>query len=174
MRRYEFAKVLTHCPHCFNTLANEYPQFAGGRFEVVHHSVLIDELIRAGRIAPQIAKAETVAFHDPCYLGRQNGTFDPPRAVAGAVPGVKLVEIPRNHARAVCCGGGGGQMWMDVHARKRINIVRAEEIAATGAATVAVGCPYCLTMLDEGRKVAGVEDRLQVKDIAELVAESLG
>ena len=174
LRRYAFRKVLTHCPHCFNTLANEYPQFDGGRFEVIHHSVLIEELLRTGRITPRAGTDRTVAFHDPCYLGRQNGVFAAPRAVAAAVPGVELVEIPRNRARAVCCGGGGGQMWMEVHARKRINIIRAEEIAATGAGTVAVGCPYCLTMLDEGRKVAGAEERLQVKDIAELVAESLG
>jgi Fe-S oxidoreductase len=172
MRQYQFSKVMTHCPHCFNTLRNEYPQFDDGKFEVVHHSQLIDALVRSGLISLRGGKAQTVAFHDPCYLGRQNGVFEAPRAAA-AVPGVTLVEIPRNHARAVCCGGGGGQMWMEVHARKRINIIRAEEIAATGAATVAVGCPYCLTMLDEGRKVAGAEERLQVKDISELVAEAL-
>jgi Fe-S oxidoreductase len=173
LRRYAFDKVLTHCPHCFNTFRTEYPQFEGGTFEVVHHSQLIAELIRSGRIRPSVAHERTVAFHDPCYLGRQNGEFAAPREVLAAVPGVRPLEVPRNRERAVCCGGGGGQMWMEVHARKRINILRAEEFVAAKARTVAVGCPYCLTMLDEGRKVAGAEDTLEVKDIAELVAESL-
>jgi Fe-S oxidoreductase len=174
MRRYAFRKVLTHCPHCFNTFRTEYPQFDDGTFEVVHHSQLIAELLRSGRIRPKVANEQAIAFHDPCYLGRQNGVFDAPREVLEAVPGVTSMEVPRNHERAVCCGGGGGQMWMEVHARKRINILRAEEFVAAKARTVAVGCPYCLTMLDEGRKVAGAEEVLEVKDLSELVAESLG
>lgn len=174
MRQYTFAKVLAHCPHCFNTFKNEYRQFDDGRLEVVHHSQLIAELLDAGRIRPTRPVDQAVAFHDPCYLGRHNQVYDPPRAVLAAVPGIRSVEIARNNERAVCCGGGGGQMWMDVHARKRINIIRTDEIVAAKVQTVAVGCPYCLTMLDEGRKVTGVEETLAIKDIAELVAESLG
>jgi Fe-S oxidoreductase len=173
LRKYAFRRIVTHCPHCFNTLKNEYPQFDGGRFEVVHHSELIAALLKDGRIRPTLPAAQTVAFHDPCYLGRQNGVFDAPRESVAAVPGAKLVELPRNRARGVCCGGGGGQSWLEVEARKRINIIRTEEIVASGAQTVAVGCPFCLAMLDAGRKSVGTQERLQVKDIAELVAAGL-
>jgi Fe-S oxidoreductase/nitrate reductase gamma subunit len=173
LRKYAFRRIVTHCPHCFNTLKNEYPQFDGGRFEVVHHSELIAALLKDGRIRPTLPAAQTVAFHDPCYLGRQNGVFDAPRESVAAVPGAKLVELPRNRARGVCCGGGGGQSWLEVEARKRINIIRTEEIVASGAQTVAVGCPFCLAMLDAGRKSVGAEEKLQVKDIAELVAAGL-
>jgi len=173
LRKYSFRRIVTHCPHCFNTLKNEYPQFDGGRFEVVHHSELIAGLVEDGRIRPALPAAQTVAFHDPCYLGRQNGVFEAPRASLAAVPGAKLVELPRNRARGVCCGGGGGQSWLEVEARKRINVVRTEEIVASGAQTVAVGCPFCLSMLDAGRKTVGAEETLQVKDIAEIVAGAL-
>jgi len=173
MRQHAFQKVVTHCPHCFNTIKNEYPQFEGGQFEVVHHSQLIAELIEAGRIQMASAPPRTVAFHDPCYLGRQNGVFDAPRASLAGVPGVSLVELPRNRTHGVCCGGGGGQSWMEVSARKRINIIRTEEIVASRADVAAVGCPFCLSMLDEGRKMVGAEAQLPLKDLAEIVAESL-
>jgi len=173
MRQHSFRRIVTHCPHCFNTIKNEYPQFDRARFEVLHHSELIAELIAAGRIRLERGEARTVAFHDPCYLGRQNGVFDAPRAALGGVPGVRLVELPRNRANGVCCGGGGGQSWMEVSARKRINIIRTEEIVASRADVAAVGCPFCLSMLDEGRKTIGVEERLALKDVAEIVAETL-
>jgi Fe-S oxidoreductase/nitrate reductase gamma subunit len=173
LRKYGFDKILTHCPHCFNTLMNEYRQFDDGVFRVVHHSQLIRELAASGRLPVAAREAERVAFHDPCYLGRQNGEFDAPRSSVTAVPGLALVEPPRRLERAVCCGGGGGQMWMDAQARKRINVIRAEELMATGASTVAVGCPHCLTMLDDARAVLGANERLQVRDIAEIVAAAL-
>ena len=173
MRKHAFRRIVTHCPHCFNTIKNEYPQFAGGDFEVVHHSQLIAELIETGRIRPRGAQAQTVAFHDPCYLGRQNGVFAAPRESLAAIAGVTLVELPRNRARGVCCGGGGGQSWIEVSARKRINIVRTEEIVASRADVAAVGCPFCLSMLDEGRKAVGVESHLPLKDLAEIVADAL-
>jgi len=173
LRQRAFGRILTHCPHCFNTLKNEYPQFADGRFEVVHHSTLIAELMAAGRIEAGAVPPQTIAFHDPCYLGRQNGLFDAPRASLAGIPGVSLVELPRNRMQGVCCGGGGGQSWMEVSARKRINIIRTEELVASGADVAAVGCPFCLAMLDEGRKRLGVEDRLPLKDLAEIVADTL-
>ncbi len=173
MRQYGFERVLTHCPHCMNTFRNEYRQFAGGELEVVHHSSLIAELIAARRIRPIDAEEVTTVFHDPCYLGRQNGEFDAPRAALSGVPGVRLVEAPQSRERALCCGGGGGQMWMDLHARKKVNIVRAEALLATGAQSVAVGCPHCLTMLQDARAVLGADDRMQVRDIAEIVAAAL-
>jgi Fe-S oxidoreductase len=173
LKQYAFGKVLTHCPHCLNTFRNEYRQFADGTLEAVHHSQLIAELAAAGRLPLAKKDAGRIVFHDPCYLGRHNDEFAAPRATLADVPGVELVEAPHRLDRAVCCGGGGGQMWMDAQARKRINIVRAEELMATGARTVAVGCPHCLTMLDDARAVLGASERLQVRDIAEIVADAL-
>ena len=114
-----------------------------------------------------------MAFHDSCYLGRYNDIFDAPREAAIYVPGLKLIEMPRNRERGLCCGGGGGQMWMETPAKKRVNVIRVEEALSVKPDVVASACPFCLAMVDLGRKVAGAEERLQVKDIAELVAESL-
>ena len=172
INRYRFRKVITHCPHCFNTIKNEFPQF-GGTYEVLHHSQVIDELIRAGRIKPTKALDTTFAFHDSCYLGRYNGILEAPRSVARSVPGLRVVELPRNRARGLCCGGGGGHMWMEVKSKKRVNLIRVEEILEAKVDTVGTGCPFCLAMLDLGRKVKGADETLQVKDVSELVAESL-
>jgi Fe-S oxidoreductase/nitrate reductase gamma subunit len=172
MKQYRFRKVLAHCPHCFNTIKNEFPQF-GGDWEVVHHSVLIRELIDSGRLVLRKPVGGVLVFHDSCYLGRYNGIMDAPRAVARAVPGLRVIEPPRNRERGLCCGGGGGHMWMEVASRKRVNVIRVEEMLGTEATMVGTACPFCLAMVDLGRKVAGAEDRLGVKDISELVAESL-
>src|SRR6266542_4968615 len=172
INRYRFQKVITHCPHCFNTIKNEFPQF-GGVYEVLHHSVVIDQLIASGRITPKKRLDATVAFHDSCYLGRYNGITEAPRNVAKAVPGLRLVELPRRRERGLCCGGGGGHMWMEIPSKKRVNVIRVEETLAVKPDVVATACPFCLAMVDLGRKVAGAEERLQVKDISELVAESL-
>lgn len=172
MKQYRFKKVVTHCPHCFNTIKNEFPQF-GGTFEVLHHSQLIDDLIRTGRIKPSKRLDATVAFHDSCYLGRYNGIMEAPRNVAKAVPGLRLVELPRNRERGLCCGGGGGHMWMEVPSKQKVNIIRVEEALEAKVDMVAVGCPFCLAMVDLGRKVKEAEKTLSVKDISELVAESL-
>jgi Fe-S oxidoreductase len=173
MNSYRFKKVITHCPHCFNTIKNEFPQF-GGTYEVLHHSQVIDELIQRGRIKPIKPLATTVVFHDSCYLGRYNGIMDAPRRAAAAVPGLRVIDPPRARERGLCCGGGGGHMWMEVTSEKRVNVIRTEELLATGAQTVATACPFCLAMVDLGRKVVGAEERLAVKDVSELVAESLG
>jgi len=172
INRYKFRKVITHCPHCFNTIKNEFPQF-GGTYEVLHHSQVIAELIAAGRVKPIKPIAGTVAFHDSCYLGRYNGIMETPRQVARAVPGLTIVEPPRNRERGLCCGGGGGHMWMEVPSRKRVNVIRTEELLETGATVVGTVCPFCLAMIDLGRKVTEAEERLAVKDVSELVAESL-
>jgi Fe-S oxidoreductase/nitrate reductase gamma subunit len=172
INRYKFKRVITHCPHCFNTIKNEFPQF-GGTYEVLHHSVVINELIASGKITPRKRIDATIAFHDSCYLGRYNGITEAPRQVAQSVPGLKLVEPPRNRERGLCCGGGGGHMWMEVPAQKRVNIIRVEELLAVKPDVVATACPFCLAMVDLGRKVKDAEATLQVKDISELVAESL-
>jgi Fe-S oxidoreductase/nitrate reductase gamma subunit len=172
INQYRFRKVITHCPHCFNTIKNEFPQF-GGTYEVLHHSVVIGQLIASGKITPRRRLDATVAFHDSCYLGRYNGIMEAPREVARSVPGLRLIELPRNRERGLCCGGGGGHMWMEIQAKKRVNIIRVEEALEAKPDVVGTACPFCLAMVDLGRKVAGAEDRLQVKDVSELVAESL-
>ncbi|HBH03640.1 MAG TPA: hypothetical protein DDZ42_17255 [Candidatus Rokubacteria bacterium] len=172
LKRYRFRKVVTHCPHCFNTLKHEFPQF-GGTWEVLHHAQLIEQLLAAGRLTPKKPLAATIAFHDSCYLGRYNGIMEAPRNVARAVPGLRLVELPRNRERGLCCGGGGGHMWMEVKSQKRVNILRVEEALEAKVDMVATGCPFCLAMVDLGRKVKEAEETLHVKDVAELVADSL-
>jgi Fe-S oxidoreductase/nitrate reductase gamma subunit len=172
LKRYRFRTVITACPHCFNTIGNEYRQF-GGSFEVRHHSVVIAELIRAGRLKLTRPREELLTFHDSCYLARYNDIVDAPRETLGAIPGLKLVEMPRNRKGGLCCGGGGGHMWMEVRGERRINEIRVEEALTTQAKTVGTACPFCMAMIDLGRKVKGAEETLQVKDIAELVAEAL-
>jgi Fe-S oxidoreductase len=172
LRRYRFRKVVAACPHCFNTIGNEYRQF-GGVFEVVHHSVLIAQLVREGRLRLTRPREELLAYHDSCYIGRYNGIYEPPRDTLRAIPGLRLVDPPRARNKGLCCGGGGGHMWMEVRGRERVNEIRVAELLETKARTVGTACPFCLAMVDLGRKVKGAEDRLEVKDIAELVAEAL-
>jgi len=172
VKQYKFRKVITHCPHCFNTIKNEFPQF-GGTYEVLHHSQVIEQLIADGRVKPTKALDATLAFHDSCYLGRYNGIMEAPRNVAKSVPGLKVIELPRNRERGLCCGGGGGHMWMEVKAEKRVNIIRVEEALEAKVDMVGTACPFCLAMVDLGRKVKGAEETLAVKDVSELVAESL-
>ena len=140
---------------------------------MLHHAQLIEQLLAAGRLTPKKPLAATLAFHDSCYLGRYNGITEAPRNVARAVPGLRLVELPRNRARGLCCGGGGGHMWMEVKSQKRVNILRVEEALEAKVDMVATGCPFCLAMVDLGRKVKEAEETLHVKDVAELVADSL-
>jgi Fe-S oxidoreductase/nitrate reductase gamma subunit len=163
-------KVVVHCAHCFNTFLNEYPEF-GGDFEVIHHSQLIWELIKSGRLK-QGGKPGKVTFHDPCNLGRMNGVFDEPRAVLAALEGLELVEMKRNRSNGFCCGGGGANVWYEVPEKKKVGVIRVEEAVQTGAETIAVGCPFCVTMFEDAAKSIGNE-KLVVKDIAEIVAETL-
>jgi len=164
-------KVIANCPHCFNTLRNEYPDY-GGRFEVLHHSEVIASLVAEGRLRPTGRVDTTVAYHDPCYLGRHNDIYRDPRKALEAVPGVTTVEMPRHGERALCCGAGGARMWMEERIGKRINEERMDEAASTGADTVGVACPYCLIMLDDSARIRGEDTR--VLDLAQVVARSLG
>ena len=163
-------KVITQCPHCFNTLGNEYPQF-GGEYEVIHHSQMLMGLIEQGAITPKASGSKTT-FHDPCYLGRHNDEFDAPRTVVKSVS-ADYVEMDRTGSNAFCCGAGGAQMWMEEHDGKKVSMERTEEAVATGADQIATGCPFCLVMLDDGIRELGVEDDVVIKDIAVLLAEGL-
>ena len=169
-------KVITSCPHCFNTIANEYPQL-GGTYEVVHALPLVKRLLDEKRITlGDGAAAETVAYHDPCYLGRHNGIYDAPRDVLDAVPGVTRAEIaPHHRERGFCCGAGGGRMWMEEKMGQRVNHRRVDQLLATksGATKVASGCPYCLIMLEEGVGAKGVQESIKPVDVLELVAARL-
>ncbi|MFP3915015.1 MAG: (Fe-S)-binding protein, partial [Actinomycetota bacterium] len=165
-------KVITQCPHCFNTLANEYPQL-GGSYEVVHHTQLLAELLRQDRL-PRAAGnggSRTVTYHDPCYLGRHNDIYMAPREVAAATGDVSMVEMRRHGTRALCCGAGGARFWMEEHTGKKVNIERAEEALETGAGEVAVSCPYCYVMIDDGVKELGRDD-VRVADLAMLLDEA--
>ncbi|MBI5841503.1 MAG: (Fe-S)-binding protein [Chloroflexi bacterium] len=164
-------RIVTTCPHCLHTIKNEYPAF-GGNYEVVHHTQFINELVGAGKIQLQVTSDELrVTFHDPCYLGRHNKIADAPRNTLQSV-GALTIEMPRNSAKSFCCGAGGAQMWKEEEAgTERVNNARFAEAKSTGANTVAVGCPFCLTMLTDSAKAEG--SQIQVKDVAELVAERM-
>ena len=172
LTRYKVQKVLTLCPHCFNTLKNEYPQL-GGRFEVQHYTQFVARLIQEGRLRPIKVVETSVAYHDSCYLGRHNDIYDEPRRIAQAIPGVTLVEMePRCRQRGFCCGAGGGRMWME-ETGQRVNRIRTDHFLETGAQTVGVSCPFCLQMLTEGIGAKGMAEQRQAKDLLELLAESV-
>jgi Fe-S oxidoreductase len=167
-------KIITACPHCYNTFKNEYPQL-GKTCEVIHHTELIRDLIRKGALSgmEKFACAGPVVFHDPCYLGRYNNIYDKPREIARCVPGVKLVEADRRKRFSFCCGGGGGRMWMEEKIGKRINAERCEQLLATGAQTIATACPYCMIMLDDAVKDMGLAEKVTVMDLAQMVEKAV-
>jgi Fe-S oxidoreductase len=184
LREHRVQRILTHCPHCFNTLRNEYPDLQARpegkslpQYEVIHHTEFLAELVAAGRIRLQAGATGNVTYHDPCYLGRGNGVTAAPRDVIAALPGVATAEMPRNGKNSFCCGAGGGAMWLDVRGDERVENIRFREAAETGAQTIVTGCPFCKTMLDAARAAQTGEATSpvrQVKDVAELVSEGLG
>jgi len=166
-------KVVASCPHCFNVFAREYPDL-GGRFEVVHHTQLIKRLLDEGRLRPRRAVADgPITYHDPCYLGRWNSVYDEPRAVLAALPGVSLVEMARCRREAMCCGAGGGRMWMEETSGRRINHVRVQQAHDTGAVASATACPFCATMFHEGIGAADLSSHFASEDVAVYVARAL-
>jgi len=176
LHSYGIKKVVTACPHCFNTMKNEYPEL-GGDFEVIHHSTFLQGLIEEGRIKLKEGgsfKGKKITYHDSCYLGRANNVYEAPRAVLEILD-AELVEMKRCRTTGLCCGAGGGQMFKEPEkGNKDINIERTQEALATGANTIAVACPFCMTMLSDGVKGMEREGDVQVKDLAELIAEAQG
>jgi len=172
LNNYRFEMILTACPHCYNTLKNEYPQF-GVHYQVVHHSEFLADLIRQGRLKPVRSFDMTVTYHDSCYLGRYNDIYEPQRSILRAIPGIRLVEMERSFAKSFCCGAGGGRMWMEEHIGTRINQMRTEEALRVSPNTIGTACPYCLTMLEDGLKAKNMEDTVKAMDLVELLNNSL-
>jgi len=165
-------KIVTIDPHAYNIFKNEYPDF-GWSGEVLHHTEMLFDLVQKGILKPQHAINETITFHDSCYLGRYNDVYDPPREILRAIPGVKLVEMERNRETGMCCGAGGGMMWMEEHVGNRVNVARTEQAIAVNPTMISSGCPYCLTMLSDGTKAKEVEEKIGTYDIAELLERSV-
>jgi Fe-S oxidoreductase/nitrate reductase gamma subunit len=165
-------KIITQCPHCFNTLANEYPQL-GGTYEVVHHSQLLEHLISTGQLDMGSASLEDrIVYHDSCYLGRHNDVYMAPRRVLGSLKGIEIVEAPRNGNKGMCCGAGGARMWMEESTGKKVNTERSQELIGTGANRIATACPFCYIMIDDGVKENGRDD-IVVQDISMHLIEAL-
>jgi len=173
LQQHNVRKIIASCPHCFNTFANEYTQF-GGDYEVVHHTQIIDRLLKEGRITLDQTKQqqETITYHDSCYIGRWNDIFAPPRDILERIPGLKVVEMARNRNEGMCCGAGGGRMWMEED-QPRVNHRRVDQAVATEANKVATACPFCLAMFDEGIASKQLQEKLAVDDVAVYVARSL-
>ncbi|MFC2041518.1 heterodisulfide reductase-related iron-sulfur binding cluster [Chloroflexota bacterium] len=173
LKGYNVKKIVTTCPHCFNTLKHEYPQF-DGNFEVIHHTQFITDLIRDGKlkISPS-SNGIKAAYHDSCYLGRYNDIYEAPRSILKAVNGANNVELARSGSTSFCCGGGGGHMWMEEEPDKRVNVYRVGDVIQAKVDLIATACPYCLSMFEDGLKAKGVEESVKAKDLSELVVEAL-
>lgn len=173
LNNYGVKKVIAQCPHCFNTLKNEYGEF-GGNYDVVHHTEILADLVDAGRLKPKAVEGmQQITFHDSCYLGRHNEVYEAPRQVLDAIPGLQRVEMPRHKEQGFCCGAGGGRMWLEEDHGTRINLNRVDEALATGSDAIASGCPFCMTMLDDGVKNREAADRVKTLDVAEILARSV-
>ncbi len=170
-------KIIASCPHCFNSIAREYPSL-GGNFEVVHHSQLLEQLLKDGKLRPSVKVEETVTYHDPCYLGRHNEVYDEPRGVLSAIDGVTSIEMTKCRNKAFCCGAGGARMWLEESIGKRVNIERTEHALETGASVVGTACPYCMIMIDDAMKAKVAEEDpkaegVRVMDVAQILESSL-
>ena len=171
LNRYKPRRIVTQCPHCFHNLKNEYPDF-GGEYQVMHEAEFLDELIKAGRLKPRHAVNERITYHDPCYMARHNRQWDGARNALRAIPGTEVEDVDQSKNRTFCCGAGGGCMWKEEHEGTRINQKRFDQISVANPKTLAVGCPFCMTMMEDALKSRSLEDQMRVRDLIEIVAES--
>lgn len=165
-------KIITTSPHCFTTFSKEYPEL-GGQFEVQHYSQFLSKLVQEGKLTPKNALDKKVVYHDPCYLGRHNEVYGDPRDLLKAIPGLELMEFSQNKAFSLCCGGGGGRLWMETKPEQRFSDKKMIEAADRGAQVLATACPYCITLFEDSRKGTGKEEQIEVKDLTELLQASL-
>jgi Fe-S oxidoreductase len=172
MKGYGVKKILALCPHCFHILKNEYPQL-GGEFEVIHHTQFLRELLASGRLKLTKAIHKVITYHDSCYLGRANLIFEAPRKIIKSIPGLRLIEMKKNHKQSFCCGAGGGRMWMEEHIGTRINQMRTDHAIDIKAELIGTACPYCLTMLGDGIKEKGKAETMAAYDLSELILQSM-
>ncbi len=171
-RNYGVKKIITQCPHCFNTILNDYPEL-GGRFEVIHHTQLLEELVKDGKLNPSRPIDSKVTVHDSCYLGRHNDIYSSPREILASIPGVKLAEMPRTGAEGLCCGAGGGRMWLEETIGTKINVERIEDVKAVQPDEVATACPFCATMINDGLADQDMDASTDSKDVAEYLLAAL-
>jgi len=171
LNNYKVKKVVTACPHCFNAIKNEWKDF-GGNFEVVHHTQLISKLIKDGKLKPSKGTEQKITYHDSCYIGRWNDEYNAPRDILGSLPMAKIQEMDKNKSNGMCCGAGGGRMWMEETIGTRVNVKRTEQALATNANVIAANCPFCMTMLSDGVKTKDMAEKVSVVDIAELVDQA--
>lgn len=172
LNRYGVKRIVTTCPHCYNTLKNEYPEF-GGNYEVIHHTQLIADLIKAGKLKPTQPVAGTFTYHDSCYLGRHNGIYDPQREILRAIPGINVTEMARSREHGLCCGAGGGHMWMEDRTGRKINEIRVEDAMQVNAGVICTACPFCMSMMEDGIKTKGQDENMIALDLVEMVERSL-
>lgn len=172
-RRHGVNRIVTACPHTFHTLKNEYPDFGMEGVEVLHHTELLDQLLRQGKLKPVHAVRERIVYHDSCYLGRYNQVYEAPRRILRSIDGVQLLEMERSRENAMCCGAGGGMMWMEESAGKRINLARTEQALAVHPTVIGSTCPYCLTMMEDGTKLKEADGRVRARDIAEILEQAV-
>jgi Fe-S oxidoreductase len=172
-KSHNIKQIITACPHCYNTLKNEYPKF-GGDFKVIHYTQFLADLIKQGKLKLTNELNSKITYHDPCYLGRYNNVYLEPRRILQSIPKVKLEEMERSHGTSFCCGGGGGLMWIEEQpGTTKINQMRLEDVIKTGADTVVTSCPYCLQMFEESIDHQGIKDKVKAMDLIELVEAAI-
>ncbi len=176
LKSVKFHTLVANCPHCFNTIKNEYPEFGnlgeGKQPEIIHHSVLLRRLLKENKLTLKDSETE-FTFHDPCYLGRYNDEYEAPRETLTKIKGLKILEMEKSKEKGLCCGAGGGHFWMDLKIGERVNSVRVDQAAETGAKNIATACPFCMQMMEDGVKLTNREDNMEVKDIAEVLADQV-
>lgn len=165
-------KIIAQSPHCLHSFKNEYPE-KGGKYEPVHYTQVFTSLLKDGRLKPKKGFAKKVTYHDPCYLGRHSGIYEEPRYILKSIPELEFVEMIRIKENSFCCGGGGARMWMETPKEERFGVLRIKEAISTGANVIATSCPYCIQMLEDGRTALGVEDKIMVMDVSEILSSTL-